>query len=87
MIAYVYNERRRGLSVPFGIKVEEHNRNNSIKACSIRVKCLNDNKEFRSMMDAAKFYNISKTSIYNSIQYNKPVLCRKQNQKYQFVRL
>ena len=90
MIAYVNYERRTGFFIPFRKVTEINKRNaimNSIETNGVDVKCLLDNKEFKSMTEAARYYDISRSTIERSIKENKPVLCKKQNKKYQFVKI
>ena len=87
MIAYVSGQKRNGLLVPFGVKVEEYHRQNSFEKCRKSVKCLDDGKEFLSMSEASRYYQISLTAINNSIKYNRPALSRKQNKTYSFSKI
>ena len=90
MMGYVNYERRIGFLIPFG-KVTETNRRNaimsSIETNGVEIKCLLDNKEFKSMKEAARYYDISLNTVCNSIKENRPVLSKKQNKKYQFVKI
>lgn len=87
MIAYVSGQRRNGLFVPFGEKVMEHHRQNSFEKCRKGVKCLDDGKEFLSLNEASRYYQISITSIHNNINNNRPALSRKQGNTYSFAKL
>lgn len=38
---------------------------------TIKIKCLNDNKKFNSISDAAKYYNLTYAQIFNVLNKNK----------------
>lgn len=89
MIPYVVGERNYGLCCNGGAykyNKDSVNRGieNSIKVTSKKVKCLNDNMEFSSMSEAARYYGIQTQTVSNSVRKNRSILNKKQNKFYQF---
>lgn len=70
-----------------GMSEKEKNRHieNMKKAVSKRIKCVDTGEEFASMTEAARYYNIPYNSVRRSVQNNKVVFNRKNNNYYQFV--
>lgn len=87
IFAYVVGENKYKFkpSVGLGRWGTEENAKRCKEICSKKVKCLNDNMEFSSMNDASRYYGISRSSITVSVKNNKKVLCKKDNQYYQFI--
>lgn len=52
-----------------------------------KIRCLRDGKEFKTMSDASKYYDIPISSVYVSINENRAILNKKTNIKYQFIKV
>lgn len=72
MIAHVVGEMRYnkyyGTGFYFSKKSQEQAKNNIKKLYGTSVKCLNDGKEFESIGDASRHYNISYGTVQSSLK-------------------
>lgn len=91
MIAHVVGEMRYnkyyGTGFYFSKKSQEQAKNNIKKLYGTSVKCLNDGKEFESIGDASRHYNISYGTVQSSLKKGKPVHNKIQDKDYQFVHI
>lgn len=86
MIGYIGNERRTFNSFGFGKSVAQLDRarNNVKKKYGRKVKCLNDGKEFSSINEVCRYYQISNTSVIKSATKHIEVTSRGRNDTYRF---
>lgn len=91
MIAHVVGEMRYnkyyGTGFYFSKKSQEQAKNNIKKLYGTSVKCLNDGKEFESIGDASRHYNISYGTVQSSLKKGKSVHNKIQDKDYQFVHI
>lgn len=90
ILPYIIGERKyKQFAYECPLKISKESKENAMRSCrekfGMKVKCLNDNTEFLSMTEAAKYYKISVSTIRKSAKENKKVLCKNDNKKYQFI--